>query len=191
VAGEPRDLQTHYDRQTGTLRLAPLTLALDEGLVVTLHAAADGLMRREDYRLTTLQRMLDSFRLQTSAKMGIAQRLPQIIEDPMRLARYTLALSESQLRALLETILDAGVEHNDHSGKELLVLWNNNDDERVTHRLSVQHRHRWMPEDRFRVQQGTAPRFKAMSPDRQMPDSDWQLVIHLSPLLSLTLKSSP
>ena len=190
IAGEPRDVETNYDAKTGTLRLSPLALTPEQELAVTLHGAPGGLMRRGDHRLQTLERMLDAFRLQTSARMGIAAQLPEIVDDLSLLVRYAVTLQESHLRALLETILDAGVERNDHSGEEKIVFWNNNNDARVTYRLSVERRQRWMPEDRFEAREGVAPRFGVILPAEQIPDSNWQLSLNLGPLHTVRIETS-
>ena len=189
VSGESRAIDVSYEEASGTLQLAPLTLAPDESLAVTLYAAGSNLMRQVDHRPQTLQRMVEAFRLQTSAKMGIVQRLPEIVADPALLDDYAVELQDSHLQALLETILDAGMEHNDHSGEERIVLWNNNEDQRITYRLAREHRHRWMPDDRFAIERGAVPRFKAIVPAQELPEADWQLVMQLGPAMSLALDS--
>lgn len=183
VSGESRPVEINYSEQTNTMRVAPLTMAADERLVLTFSVPDGDLMRREDYRRLTLERMVAAFRLQTSAKMGIAQRLPEIIEQPDLLADYAVELKESHWQALLETILDAGMERNDHSGEERLVLWNNSGDERVTYRLARQYRHRWMPHDRFEAEQGSVPRFKVILPEKELSAADWQLAVQYEPAL--------
>lgn len=190
VDGQTRQVESDYDAPSGTLRLAPLPLAANEALQVTLHATSRGLMRRVDHRPLSLQRMLAAFRLQSSAKMGIAQRLAEMVDEPSLLGRYAVELKQTHLRAMLEVMLDAGVERNDHSGKQRVILWNNNEDPRATYSLSVQHRHRWMPEDRFEAEEGIIPRSRAILPARDLADADWQLNVHLSSLLTTTLPSS-
>ncbi len=181
--GESLPVEKTFDEEMNTLRIAPLTMAADEQLVVVLSAAQGELMPRTDHRQATLERMIAAFRLQTSAKMGIAERLPQIIARPETLADYAVELKESHWQALLETILDAGLDRNDHSGEERLVLWNNNEDERVTYRLSRQYRHRWMPDDRFEAEQGALPRFKVILPAKELPDADWRLTVQYAPAM--------
>ncbi|MFW6096477.1 MAG: TIM-barrel domain-containing protein, partial [Chloroflexota bacterium] len=183
VNGESRPVEKTFDEEMNTLRIAPLTMAADEQLVVILSAARGQLMPRTDHRLATLERMITAFRLQTSAKMGIVERLPQILARPKTLADYAVELKEGHWQALLETILDAGLDHNDHSGEERLVLWNNNDDERVTYRLAREYRHRWMPDDRFEAEQGAVPHFKVILPAKELPDADWRLTVQYGPAM--------
>ena len=165
-----------YDPESYTLRLAPLPLTTQGTATVTLSGAA--LMQREDFRPATLRRMVEAFRLQTSAKAALAGRAAEIGERPELLSRYAVDLKDSQLRALLEVSTGAGVHYVDHAGDEgHLILWNNRPDERIIYRLSHTHLHSWDEAERFQGEEGPVPRFKAMVPEKAWPNAVWRLAL--------------
>jgi hypothetical protein len=141
-----------------------VTLAPADTLVVRLQTDVDSLACREDGRPAVLQKMLRTFRLGTHAKSGMASQLAGLVADPGLLATYQVALTRSQLRAMFETLTQAGVEHITNAGEELIVLWNNGENPEVTSLLSVEVLHVHAPSERFHLERGTLPRSHVYRP---------------------------
>jgi hypothetical protein len=108
--------------------------------------------------------MLRTFRLGTLAKSSIASRLEELLSDPGLLAAYQAVLTRSQLRAMLETLTGAGIEHITNTEEELIILWNNDENQDVTFLLSVEILHVYVPSERFHLEKGMLPRSQVYRP---------------------------
>jgi hypothetical protein len=172
--GEAVAVETQYDEGTRTLTIPGLRMTPADQLEVSLSGASD-LANREDGRLATCLRLLRSFKMESWSKASLAEGLPDILQDPSRLARHLSQLSDSQLRALLETITGAGMEYTESTGDPLLVLWNNQDNEHVKNVFSLARlSHFWMYQERYPWANETAPRFAAYRPGVEFgEDNPW------------------
>jgi hypothetical protein len=157
--GERLRIDSRYDQESGRLTLclpptAPLSL-----LEVTLEARQGNQQKHDDARIPTLRKLLRDFRCGSEAKRGLSVRLHEILADFDVLGAYRTALSDSQLRALIEILSGAGVHVCEDTGEAFAVVWNNRDDPRIIVRWSLENRGTWDPQQRFRQEQGPAPRF--------------------------------
>lgn len=126
-----------YDAATETLHIDGLTVGVDEALALRVTTGEASLLSRRDRTRETVLRLLKAFSLHTGIRNRIAERLDEILDDPAVLSPYLVAMSESQGRALFETIFDAGLHHiRDTHDPDLLILWNTRNDPRVTYRYA-------------------------------------------------------
>lgn len=133
VNGTATTPESRYDAQTETLHLSGITLAVSDSLAVSLSSSA--LLSHRDRTAETFHRLLKSFRLAVGLRNRIWEKAADILADPAALAPYLLPMSESQGRALCELLYAAGVHHvGDTHHPDLIVLWNNREDARITYR---------------------------------------------------------
>ena len=185
VDGEAQPVDVAYDPETCTATVGPLTITPASSLSVTLTPRGERLPVPADDLLPTLRHMVEAFRLQTSAKAAVVERLEEIAAEPALLAEYAVELADGHRRALLEVMTGSGVEHNRNSGRELIVLWNNHGRNDVVHRLSVVRRREWEWGKRFRSTAGPVPRFRAIVPEETWGDTRWELSLAYGDLLAL------
>jgi alpha-glucosidase (family GH31 glycosyl hydrolase) len=155
-----------YDAATATLHVGEITLTPKATLRLVVRAAGD-LRARRDRTADACLALLRAFRLNTLAKAALADLLadPQAV-TPADLARFKLALTESQMRALLEITQQAGLHHvRDMGTANLLVLWNNRAQAGMRYRFTEQDEGEWDLAQRYRGQMGQVPRFAALTPE--------------------------
>lgn len=182
--GVPQQLRTAYD-DNFTLELGPLTLTPTDALLVELSGVE---IVRDDARESTLNKLIHHFRLETITKQAIYDNLGTIAADPTLLAKYRVPLTDSQLRALLEVITDAGVTHIAHAGpEEKLILWNNKADEDVSYSFSAFNMQMWDTEMRYHPAGGNVPVFEVVLPERFPAGSEWQLQLNYGTLHRINL----
>lgn len=162
--GKVLGVSSSYDDHAKTFSLAGFELAPEDQLVVTLKAKTD-LANREDNRRQTCLKLLKNFRLESGAKEHIFNHLQEVIEAPEELGKYLPALTESQMRALLEVITGAGMDVTATTGDPLIVVWNNRGDERIkfnsaSHRVYMW----WRYPELFTWSSSTNPRFRSIRP---------------------------
>ena len=119
------------------------------------------------------------------AKHAIAAQLPQIIANPARLAAFRTDLSDTHLRALLETITGAGISHITSTGDEEIILWNSNADSKMRYQLAAHPLHVWEIEKRFALDDEPLPAFRAIHPPAEFGENRWALRVNYHNLLSL------
>ena len=158
VNGRDQSCSLAYDEATETLRLGDITLQATDSLALTLSVDSGTLIGGRDRTIETCEHMLRAFRLENWTKAMIGQALPKIVADPGLLAIYATELADAHLRALVEVIRGAGVEHITNAGPELVILWNNGQSADLTYQLSAHVRHRL-----FQGEKGVLPRFKAIA----------------------------
>ncbi|MBP6469306.1 MAG: SCP2 sterol-binding domain-containing protein [Chloroflexi bacterium] len=124
---QPTTLPSSYDAHTATLRITAAGLTPHDTLAITLSTTNETLMAGEDGRLPICRRLLQEFRLNTRVKESLYHQMPQIIDNPSALEPYTLSLTTSQRRALLEIITGAGGDRRPtrRSQDEVVLLWQN------------------------------------------------------------------
>lgn len=97
---------TRYDAPTETLMVQDVPLPKTHALHLALTADGQSLLSRRDRVEEKCYDMLRAFRLQTATKSGIADYLPKLRKNPGLLDEFTPNLSETQMRALLDVIVD-------------------------------------------------------------------------------------
>ncbi|MCM8621035.1 MAG: DUF5110 domain-containing protein [Candidatus Accumulibacter sp.] len=157
--GKRLRIDSLQDQKSGRLTLSLPPTAPLSALEVTLEARQGNQQNHDDARIPTLMKLLKAFRCGSEAKRGLYVRMHEILADFDVLGAYRTALSDSQLRALLEILSGAGVHVCEDTGESFAVVWNNLDDQRIIVRWSLENRGTWDPQQRFRQEQGPAPRF--------------------------------
>jgi hypothetical protein len=158
------EMDSQYSAETSTLRIEGMMITPTDWLEVVV-TGKDDLAVRTDPRLSTLLRMVKAFRLQTNSKSDLAADLPKIVEDPGLLVRYLSALTNSQMRALMEVVTGAGMDYTESTGSPLIVAWNNHQDKNVTLQFSLaRQRHWWKYKERNLWVNDALPRFQSYHP---------------------------
>ena len=124
-----------YDAETRTLRV---TAVIPPSSSLTIQLTNPALVP-DDRTLTTCQKLVTAFRMDTWAKQTLYNQLPALITDPAQLVQYELKLTESQLRALAEVLTGAGYHRSStrRSQDEAIILWNNQEKQDVGYRLAA------------------------------------------------------
>ncbi len=157
--GKRLRIDSLQDQKSGRLTLSLPPTAPLSALEVTLEARQGNQQNHDDARIPTLMKLLKAFRCGSEAKRGLYVRMHEILADFDVLGAYRTALSDSQFRALLEILSGAGVHVCEDTGESFAVVWNNLDDQRIIVRWSLENLGTWDPQQRFRQEQGPAPRF--------------------------------
>jgi hypothetical protein len=189
--GAPVAVEQIYDDATSTLFLPGLTLSPAAQVEVRLLAEGD-LSNRADSRLAAVQKLLHHFRMETWTKARMAVDLEPMIAEPSRLGRFLPHLTESQMRAMMETLTGAGVDITSSTGEPLVVVWNNHADEGVQHVFALSRlQHFWMYKDHNPWSSGTLPRFQPFRPKTDFGSGNpWTLVVDYYGIGKVTLKGA-
>ncbi len=171
--GETLNVAYAYDPAAHTLRLDGIELPATATLIVALSTSAETLMATPLSVEEKVRRLLGSFRAPTFVKSRIDAALPQLLEDVSTIRRFNLALTRSQVQALVETIAGVGVLHQAcSSSTERILMWNNHRDARFRWSLSTLEE-TWRAEDSY--QTGPVPAFKVYLPGLQaQPTEDFR-----------------
>ena len=181
--GEAQTPHSQYDHEMETLSLPGLELTPEDHLSIKL-ASSHTLGVEGDFRLVACRKMLRAFRMNTMAKLVLYERLPEVIEDPRQLSAILASLEESQLRALLEVILEAGVEELGKIQPGVFILWNQHHDERLTYRFSVDQDYIWNTKTHYGAENGPLPRSRVLSMHGYARPYRWMLRVDYEGLLT-------
>ncbi|HNB68312.1 TIM-barrel domain-containing protein [Accumulibacter sp.] len=182
IDGQACPFETQYDADSGALHLILPPFAPQARCSVVLSPPPE-VRRSEDLR-ARLARLIAAFRCASEAKRALAVRLDEIVADFTILGAYRTALSDGQLRAMLETLTGAGLHQTQASGENLRIVWNRHADARLTLRWSIENRTTWDPYRRYRQEAGPAPRFAEYRPLTH--PGAWQLSLHYGTLLAVS-----
>ncbi len=177
-----------YHPHSHQLTISGIVLTPYESLDVEITIADGSLLFREDNRNEKLRSLLRAFHLASYTKQAVHANAAAIIADPTVLAAFKPILEESHLRAILELLTGAGVDHLTNSGPEQLILWNNNQDPIATYQISPQQLNADLPRRRDRQAMDTIPRFRSIRPDKDFPDRKTELAVSYGDML--TIKST-
>lgn len=175
VTGAEFDPQWQYDARAKILEVRGLAPDPQQGLVVEVRGQGS-LLAADEMLIAQLEAMLAAFRMESEAKWSLAQLLPRIAEAPEELAQAATALSDSQLRALLEVAAGCGVHASRHSGETIWVIWNPRQDESFRYALAREKVNTWHAPQRFSGEGGTAPRSLVVRPAEQAEQA-WRLQV--------------
>ncbi len=181
IGGADQPCPADYDAATDTLHLAPVVVPVTADLRLNLALDAGSLLAQHDRTPANLIDMVHAFRLDSGTKHKLVRLARDLQDQPERLAEFALGLTDSQQRALFETLCGAGVHHvRDTAQADLIVLWNNHARREITYLL--------IPPDRRAhdhlgiksgVEQGTVPGFKTFIPAAQLkPEGYWQQAVN-------------
>ena len=127
-----KNAEAAYQPDDHRLTISGIALTPDESLDVEITIDNGDLMFRSKNLYENFLSLLRAFRLASYAKQALDTNAQEIIADPTKLAAYKPVLTESQMRALLELLTGAGVDHLTNAGPERLILWNNHQNHIVT-----------------------------------------------------------
>jgi hypothetical protein len=145
------------------LHIDGITLDSSASLRVIITAGTGPLLSHRDRKPETLMRLLRFFRLNVGIRNVIAEHLDEIIGDPTKLAPYMITMAPQQARALCEILFDAGLHYiADTFTPDLIVVWNNAEDRRLTYRVS--HAYLCFGAVEANYNGGVAPRFARFIP---------------------------
>ena len=185
VNGRSHGVSTSYDEDTETLILTIVDVASEGTLKVVITAVGNTLQVHRDRLEETGIKMLWAFHLEPMTKAGIAERWADLCDDPTVLADFAIALTDSQKRALLEVTQQAGIHHiTNMRHKDLLILWNNNDNPAFHYKLAKQ-RNSWNLRERFGSEQGVLPRSAAL-----IPKHEWRATAVYAGLTTVTFENN-
>lgn len=130
------DVTTEYDADTNTLRVTAVSLSPTDTLTIKL---TNPTLTDEDRILSTCQKLVSAFRLESWTKQLLYNQLPSLIRDPKQLVQYELKLTQTQLRALTEVMTGVGSYRSStrRSLYEEILMWNNEEREDVVYRLAA------------------------------------------------------
>jgi hypothetical protein len=165
VDGATVPIDASYDVDTETLKLDGVHVPASSGMRITVKIEGETLLSRRSRKRETLLDMLKFFRLHIGVRNRIADELDQIMARPAAVAPYLITMSESQSRALFETLYEAGMHHiaNAHD-PTLLVLWNNRQDEQITYRYNDAYLYFGFVQS-AQHENGVLPRLKTIKPN--------------------------
>jgi hypothetical protein len=193
INDKPHNIFPEYDPNTHSL-IVPIyvDIAMQDRFKLTIAKDEELLFFNQDPShqiLETCKRLLSNFRVESYAKMELAENLPEIIQNPALLARARPTLTDSQLRALLETITRTGVHRINHIGDDHILLWNHNPIQEafpVTYHLSVNQL--WGYYDRpYHHEKGIVPAYKVLHPPSQFGNNPWELRVNYGDILTVSL----
>ncbi len=125
--GAPIEVKSEYLEKTQTWMITAREISPTDTLILTLATSMEDLRADENTVLSTCQKLVTAFRMDSWKKQSLFHQLSTLVENPAALAHYALALSESQMRALLETITGAGYHQTPTrlTNEEEILFWNN------------------------------------------------------------------
>jgi hypothetical protein len=169
IDGQRVPVTGDYHTETETLEITGLRLSASSTLILSLQSDA-GLLAHRNRKRETLLHMLRFFKQHTGVRNRLAAEIDAVLADPARLAPYLITMSESQGRALFETICEAGVHAvKDTYQPALVVMWNNHAEDRISYRYGEAFLH-FGNVEHADFTNGIVPRFLACVP----PLKAWQ-----------------
>lgn len=175
--GEVVDSVTSYDPARRTLAVSGLRL--DPGGRLEVILTGGSLAERADRRAAALQRMVETFRLNTVVKADLVARLPEVLAQPASLGRFLPALTDSQARALFEVLTGAGMDYSEATGEGRLVLWNNHADPKIHRQTAAAMTQQfWRPIERYPWTSGVLPRFEAHRVKDTFGEEHWHAEVN-------------
>lgn len=124
VNGEARDIQwLKYDPPQNLL-FGSVELAPEDELLVEVTCEVTSSAQA---RAAVIKRLAEAFHLETETRGALVKRAQELVDEPGQLAEFVAGLTQTQLRALLETLMGAGLDFRRVGGKNgpaRVVAWN-------------------------------------------------------------------
>ena len=158
---------TRYDADQETLIVEPLDVPVRAGLRLTLSSPQASLLAQRDRTREKAVAMLRAFRLIAGTKYALFKQIDDLIADPAALGHFKIDLADSQMRALLELLCEAGVHAVYNTwAPEQIVFWNNHERAGLRYAASAT-TPMWLHSYRGDVdtEGGDLPRFKTFAPN--------------------------
>jgi hypothetical protein len=132
---------------------------------------------RADNRLERVKKLIWEANLNNTCKRAMHNSLNDLLERPEELGRFNLPLSPLLKRALFEIITGAGVEQITSTGEEVIVVWNNHEDSRITYGLYWEILDMFHSTERYHQEKAIAPKFRAYRPAVDFKGMDARLKV--------------
>jgi hypothetical protein len=187
----PENAESTYHPGDHRLKISGIVLTPGESLDVDIKIDNGDLMYRSDDTYVHFLSLMRAFRLASYAKQALDSNAQEIIADPAKLAAFKSVLTESQMRALLELLTGAGVDHLTKAGPERLIIWNNYQNPIVNYRRSQERLIVHNPRFRFQHDTGILPRFKSIRPNRDFQMGNTEFAVCYGDLLTIKFYHRP
>jgi len=190
-----RLINPEYNHNNQTLTVPLYEISPADHIHLTLDCKGD-LIHLQDQFFRTMEnckKLLIHLPIESFTKSQMVDLLPEIIQNPELLARSRPTLTDTQLRALLETITRTGVHQITHSGEDTILLWNENpiqDSFPVNYHLTVNQLFRGYYDHPFHYERGPIPKFKIFQPQLHFMENPWELRINYGNVLTINMASS-
>ena len=182
--GEPCPVAVDYEPDAEALIISPPDLCETDAFILTVRGAAVIKPGRAQ-KIDRLQKMVAEFRVDNTGKHVLYAAIPDIVDDPNRLRAFRVLLNETQLRALLEVLLEAGMHTVSHVGDQILLLWNRTCDPGISFELSTEHYRRWLAGDRFQVEKDRVPMYRGYRISSDLRETRWMMRLNFRDILSV------
>jgi len=170
-----------YDDETATLTVTVDGVDADEELTVSLDGDGTNLRADAGWRLPQIRTMLRHFSMPAGSKPPLEEHAAAFLRgDRMTLdwlGNFAPALSDRQLRAIAETLVDAGVERIDYAGDDRLFFWNDSRRTDITHQFARYDRSGVPTNREGESRHGTLPEYDWI-PLSTMETHDWQFSLN-------------
>jgi hypothetical protein len=185
VDGADREPDVSYDADVATLTVVVEGVEPDERVRIALdadHAGGAGgspLLAPPADPLDRLGDLLRHLELPARSKGRLLEhaRATRAGETDLSwLGNFAHVTAPAQVRAIVETLCDVGVERIDHDGDERYLLWNGEGREDATVRLETWDRGGIPLSEEGAVDRGALPPFRIFDPD-DWARHDWRLVV--------------
>ncbi len=167
IDGQEVAVNEIYKEEKECFLLETVQISPNQTLKITIETDAKSLPAHRDRKRETVLRILQNFKLHTGVRNQIADNIDTIIDNPDEIAPYIIAMRESHIQALCETLYSAGVEViNDTMHPTTIILWNNHADETIRYRYNEL----YLKFGFIRGQDfhhGNLPNFMAITPEMQ------------------------
>jgi hypothetical protein len=192
INGSPVETTSFYRAETHTFQISGIQIAPSDIVKITLASKEkQGLADRSDARINQVLKMVKYFKMGNNAKEDLAAALPGLLDNPGGFGRFLPALTDGQLKALLEIATGAGVDFSRTTGEPLIVLWNRNEDDQVTYQSALSREHHWWHySDRRPWTSGVLPRFMAIRPKVDFGEGNpWKILVNYFGILNEKVES--
>lgn len=191
IDGQVIESNSDYDVDKEILFIKGIQLNTASTFSLTLKAQAS----HRDRSRETIMRYLTAFRLHIGVRNRLADELDDVMDDIEKLAPFILPMTNSQARALFETLCGAGIHQiDDAHDPTLLIMWNNEEKQDISFRYADTYLYfGFMPSAHH--DKGIVPRYATITPEiktwkhsaleKQVQQTQWQLQIDYKNLLSV------
>jgi len=176
-----------YDAETRTLTVT--VPDADPREMVTVYLDGGPLEAETDRRLRQIEDLLWHFEMPAGAKPPLEENAAQFCHGERAgldwVGNFAAALTDPQLRAIVETLVDVGIERIEHADTERLVLWNEDRRTDVTYQFATYNQ--WgVPIDRDgESDRGTVPSYEIVDLS-QYETFDWELMLNYDDLVTVS-----
>ncbi|MFW6017651.1 MAG: TIM-barrel domain-containing protein [Halapricum sp.] len=180
VAVDGGEYSRSYDEETATLTVTVEGIDADETVTVSLDGDGTDLRANADWRLSQIRTLLRNVSMPAGSKPPLEEHATAFLRgDRMTLGwlgNFAAALSDRQLRAIAETLVDAGLERLDYAGEDRLFFWNDSRRTDITHQF-VRYDRSGIPIDHEgESRQGTLPEYDWIDLST-MASYDWRFTL--------------